>query len=91
MFSSSFQVLPKTIHFLLSINLLIFSEAFLVNFGISESNLKSPQTIVFLFPIDSTTFLDFSFKVYIESNSLIPEFILKNSLKKFALKFPPTE
>ena len=91
MSSSSLHVLPKTIHFLLSINFLIFSEAFLVNFKISASNLKSPQTIVFLFPIDSITFLDFSFIVYIVSNCLIPELIFKSSFKKFVLKFPPIE
>ena len=83
MASSSIQVLPNTIHFLLSINLLILSWFFLVNFGISASNLKSPQTIVFLFPTASIVFLDFSFNVYIESKSLIPEFILKNPFKKF--------
>jgi len=70
---------------------MILSEAFLVNFGISASNLKSPQTIVFLFPIPSIIFLDFSFNVYIESNAFNPEFILKNSFKKFVLKLPPTE
>ena len=43
---------------------------FSLSFEISASNLKSPQTIVFLFPIDSITFLDLSFDVYIESNSL---------------------
>ena len=91
MSSSPFHVLPKTIHVLLSINLLIFSEAILLNFGISASNLKSPQTIVFLFPIDSITFLDFSFNVYIESNCLIAELIFKSFFKKFVLKFPPIE
>ena len=77
MSSSSLHVLPNTKHFLLSKNFLILSEAFLLNFEISASNLKSPQTIVFLFPIDSITFLDFSFNVYIESNCLIAELIFK--------------
>ena len=51
-FSSSFHVLPKTIHCFPSINLSIIFLKPIERLGISESNLKSRITVIFFF-VDS--------------------------------------
>ena len=70
-FSSSFHVLPKTIHCFPFINLSIFFLKPTERLGIIESNLKSPITITFFLSI----LFNISFEDLLRTNILSNFFI----------------
>ena len=71
--SSSFHVLPKTIHLLPSMNSEIIPSLYSLRSGITLSYLKSPQMNTFLFPLRSIKFFELSLTTKTASNFFIAE------------------